>query len=133
MISELFTRGFISTVAWAVGSIFRSIIGRLVVAAVALFFGVIVTLYAVFFGAMLWFIIGRYGIVRPKQRDGRSEAPALAAFVVLLTAIAFAQGASALHAAAIAALASMGAMLWYRRKYAFQLVRRRVARSNVTR
>lgn len=46
MISELFTRGFISTVAWAIGLIFRSIIGRLVIAVAALFLGFVVTLYA---------------------------------------------------------------------------------------
>lgn len=126
MISEIFTRGFISTIAWAGGLIFRSVIGRLVVAAAVFFLGVVVTFYAIFFGAMLWFVIGRYGILPPKRRGERSEALALAALVILLTAITFVQGASTLRAAAIAALASMGAMLWHRRKYALQLARRRL-------
>jgi hypothetical protein len=129
VISELFTRGFISTVAWAIGLIFRSIIGRLLIAVVALFLGFVVTLYAVFFGVMLWFVVGRWGIVRPRQRGGRPECLALAALVMTLTAIAFAQGASWFHGAVIGALASMGAMLWYRRKYAFHLARGRLFHS----
>jgi hypothetical protein len=124
--AESFVRGFVAAISWSVGFLTRALLLRAVVAALVLFFGVVVTLYALWFGVMLWFITGRFGIAREVAKKEHVERISIVLLVLSLVAVLLLQRNSPLHAATVGALAALGAALWLRRAEALRLSRERM-------
>lgn len=118
---RLFVYGFIAALGWAVGFLARVIFIRVAVALIVLVLGVIVMLYALWIGAMLWFITGRLGIARGVAKRDILEQAIAGLLPVSLAVVSLAGGRSLANAFVILILASCGALLWQRRREALRL------------
>jgi hypothetical protein len=100
-----------------------TIIGRLIIAVIVLYLAFVITLYALWIGAMLWFVTGKYGIVRNTTRKPTANRLTAGSAIAALAFYCAAHGFSFAHCTAIALLSSSGAMLWFNRTTALAAAR----------
>jgi hypothetical protein len=93
----------------------RGEIVRLPLAAVVLFAALVITLYALWIGGILWFVTGRFGILRNANRTPIATGTIAAGCVVILEAATALDGASIARCGAIALCASGGVIVWINR------------------
>lgn len=99
--------------AWALRLIASTLVARLAVAAIVLYLAAILTFYALWIGTMLWFVVGRFGIVRNPRRKRRAALATAAAASSGLACWCAVQGSSPVRCVAVAMTALMGAFVWF--------------------
>jgi hypothetical protein len=122
--------GFVGSFSWSISVVSHTTPLRIAAAVIVLYFGAIVTLYALWLGLLLWFVTGKHGMARSVGRRESVERAALAVFIAALAVPLLTQGYSVGHTAGICVLATAGAVLWLNRRVAIRLGRERVARQH---
>lgn len=121
-LARLIAKG-VRAVAWAFRCLARRLIPRLLVATGILLIAITVTLYALWFGAMLWFVTGRFGIVKNSARKHQAELLVSFSSIVALLAYCATEGRPAANVAVIAVFAISGATVWLHRQVALTAIR----------
>lgn len=122
--------GFVGSISWSISVVSHTTPLRIAAAVIVLYFGAIVTLYALWLGLLLWFVTGKHGVARSVGRRESVERAALAVFIGALAVLLLTQGYSVGHTGGICVLATAGAVLWLNRRVAIRLGRERVARQH---
>jgi hypothetical protein len=65
--------GFVGSVSWSISVVLHTTPLRIAAAVIVLYFGAIVTLYALWLGLLLWFVTGRHGVARSAGRRNQSS------------------------------------------------------------
>jgi len=122
--------GFVGSVSWSINVVLHTTPLRIAAAVIVLYFGAIVTLYALWLGLLLWFVTGRHGMARSAGRRESVERASLAVFVGAFGSLLLLEGYSVGRAAGICVLTTAGAVLWLNRRLAIRLGRERVVRQH---
>ena len=101
--------------AWALRFLTRATVARVVVALLIVYLAIVVTVYTLWIGAMLWFVSGRFGIVRNTRRKATADRVAAAGCIAALPLYCAVHGMSLARCSAIASLASIGVVVWFNR------------------
>jgi hypothetical protein len=109
--------------AWALRSVANTLLARLAVAAAVLYLAAIIAFYALWIGAMLWFVVGRFGVVRDQRRKPIAARVTAASACLGLAAYCGVQGSSFTRCTIIAVMASTGALVWFNRHAVFTTAR----------
>jgi hypothetical protein len=113
----------VRTVAWACRYLSRLFIPRLLVAIAVIAIAMTVTVYALWVGAMLWFVTGRFGIVKSGPRRRPAELLVALLAIASLLALCANEGRPATNVAFIGVFAVSGAILWFQRQIVLKAFR----------
>jgi hypothetical protein len=119
--------------AWAARFAATTIVGRLIVAVILLYLAFVITLYALWIGAMLWLVTGRFGIVRNSTRKPIANRLTACSAIAALALYCALHGFSFAHYTAISLLSTSGAVLWFHRTTALSAARRELTTESIAR
>ncbi len=123
-LAALLIEKYAQAIAWAVRLLFNTLVTRVVVAIAVVAFALSVTIYALWIGLILWFITGRFGIIRSQSHKKKAEVITSASMITSLTAWAFLEHRSLANTITITLLAAAGATVWSRRRQTLRALER---------
>lgn len=108
---------------WAIRCLTRLLFARPIVAVLVIIAWLIVAIYALWIGAILWLFTGRYGIARSGRRRTQTEVGVAIVSITALVVLCAHSGRSPLNLAAITSCATAGAIVWLERRTTLQALR----------
>lgn len=108
---------------WACRYLPRLFLARPIVALLIIAASLTIAAYALWIGAILWLVTGRFGIVQTQRGRPQIEAAVAAIAIAALIALCASGGRSPLNLAVIAACALGGAAVWFERHATLEALR----------
>ena len=116
-------RDGVRALGWACRYLPRLILARPIIALLVIAASLTIAVYALWIGAILWLITGRFGIVRRQHRRRQIEATVVAISIAALIAECASGGRSPLNLTVIGTSALAGAVVWFERRTALEALR----------
>jgi hypothetical protein len=115
--------GGVRALIWACGYLSRLLLARAVVAFAIIVASLTIATYALWIGAILWMVTGRFGIFRPQRWRFHVEAGVALLAIGGLLGLCALEGRHPANLAVIASCAVVGAVVWFEREAALRSLR----------
>jgi hypothetical protein len=116
-------RDGVRALGWACRYLPRLVLARPIIALLVIAASLTIAVYALWIGAILWLVTGRFGIVKLQRRRPQMEATVAALAIAALIAQCASGGRSPLNLAVITICALGGALVWFERHATLEALR----------
>lgn len=120
----------VRALGWACRYLVRSVVARPIIAIVVIAAALTISVYALWIGAILWLVTGRFGIVRAPRRRREVELAVAAVAIAALIVDCASSGRSPVNLAVIASCALAGTIVWIERRATLRALRAELRKSH---